>query len=225
MQQSKVTTPTRQTCLSSMNRNQIPNSLVKSQQVRNRYLQTLGIKNLSTEISAATRFQSSRNSSMRPVRTLKEPLKGDDRKYQRKHQPISTSYSPQSVMSSINVRTVMKRQVSFDNSVSVVPIPKRDAYSYRIKNRIWNSAIEIHENAHRNAVEFSAENWDWRQVREEEEFLICVDTGEKVHPVHASFYQEVEEFSCGPSKHKDSFLEMSRENANEWQMRERQVHS
>jgi len=224
MQQSKIT-PIRRTYSSTVNGCQIPNSSVKSQQLRNRYLQTLGIKKSSIEISTATRFQSGQDSSMKPVRTLKEPLKGDDRKYRRKYQTRSTGLSPMSVMSSINDGKGMKRQVSFDNSVSVVPIPKRDAYSYRIRNRIWNSAVEIHDNANRNAVEFSAENWDWRQVREEDEFFICVDTGEKVHPVHANLFLEVQEFSCGPSKHKDSFLEMSRANANEWQMRERQVHS
>jgi len=216
-------TPIRREYSSSTN----PNSSAKSQQLRNRYMRTLGITNSSTENTVASRFQKpDQHSKVIPVRTLKEPLKGDDNIYQRRHHRVTsfTGYSPKSVMTPIKEGKI-KRQVSFDNSVSVVPIPKRDAYSYRIKKRIWNSATVIHENASRNAMEFSAENWDWRQVIEEKHFFICVDTGELVHPAHANLFMEVQTSACGPSKHKDSFLDMSRANALEWQMRERQVYS
>ena len=89
---------------------------------------------------------------------------------------------------------------------------------------MWNSASVIYDNANRNALEFSTENWDWRQVYEENEFLVCVDTGEMVHPAHADLYLEEQISICRPSGYKNSFLQMARENAYEWQMRERQVY-
>lgn len=203
-----------------------PNSSMKSHQIRDRYIRTLGIRNSSTENTTSSRFQKSdQHSRSMPVKMLEEPLKGDDSEYQRRLLiTASTRYSPKSVMTPLK-EGKMKRQVSFDNSVSVVPIPKRDAYSSRFRNRIWNSAAEIHQNANRNAMEFSAENWDWRQVLEETHFFICVDTGEMVHPVHANLFLDVKTSACGSSKHKDSFLDMSRANALEWQTRERQVYS
>jgi len=186
MQKPKIT-PIRRECLSSINGYNNRNFSVKSQQLRDRYMRTLGIKHSSTENSIASRFQP----RIMSVRTLKEPLKGDDSKHNRNHNTTtSISHSPKTVMSLIKEGNKIKRQVSFDNSVSVVPIPKRNAYSNRIRKRIWNSAAKIHENANRNAVEFSVENWDWRQVLEENDFLICADTGEMMHPVHVDSFIE-----------------------------------
>lgn len=50
-----------------------------------------------------------------------------------------------------------KKKISFNNSVNVVPIPKRNEYSSRISCRMWSNAAEIHENAARNSLEFAAE--------------------------------------------------------------------
>ena len=50
-----------------------------------------------------------------------------------------------------------KKRISFNDSVNVVPIPRRDEYSSRISSRIWSNAAEINENAARNSVEFAAE--------------------------------------------------------------------
>mmetsp|Transcript_6639 Transcript_6639/g.14699 ORF Transcript_6639/g.14699 Transcript_6639/m.14699 type:complete len:110 (+) Transcript_6639:417-746(+) len=80
--------------------------------------------------------------------------------------------------------TRRKKKISFEESVHVVPIPMRSEYSDRIRNRLWNNAVEIHENAARNALEFAAENWDWRTVYHEEEMYICCITGELIHPAH-----------------------------------------
>jgi len=223
MQQS-TTTPSSRVYSSSGNRRKIRNSAAKSQQLRNRYLRMLGIRNSSTDTTDATISRPNQMSRMKKVKILKEPLKGNDGKYVKESQSTTHRWnSPQSVMYPIEERT--KRRVSFDSSVLVIPIPKRDEYSQRIKNQIWNSAVDIYENATRNALEFSAENWDWRQVREEEDFFICIDTGEMVHPAHTNLFLEVETYSCGPSKHKESFLQMSRANAYEWQMRESQMYS
>jgi hypothetical protein len=50
-----------------------------------------------------------------------------------------------------------KKSLNFNESVNVVPIPMRDEYSNRVRTRLWSNAIEIHENATRNTIEFAAE--------------------------------------------------------------------
>eukprot|EP00591_Stephanopyxis_turris_P012015 CAMPEP_0195517636 /NCGR_PEP_ID=MMETSP0794_2-20130614/11139_1 /TAXON_ID=515487 /ORGANISM="Stephanopyxis turris, Strain CCMP 815" /LENGTH=170 /DNA_ID=CAMNT_0040646469 /DNA_START=300 /DNA_END=812 /DNA_ORIENTATION=+ len=91
-----------------------------------------------------------------------------------------------------NGRVINKREkgrskrITFDTSVNVMPIPKRNEYSDRIRHRLWSNAIEIQENASRNAVEFAAEGWDWRAVTEDDQMYVCTVTGERIHPVHIS---------------------------------------
>lgn len=77
-----------------------------------------------------------------------------------------------------------KRSIRFASSVSVVQIPMRSEYSSRIATRLWSSRTEIRDNANRNVVEFSAENWDWRAVVEDDGMFVCTASGELVHPVH-----------------------------------------
>lgn len=50
-----------------------------------------------------------------------------------------------------------RKNISFDENVRVQPIPTRDEYSNRVRQRIWSNAREIHQNAARNTVEFLSE--------------------------------------------------------------------
>uniref|UniRef100_A0A7R9W123 Uncharacterized protein n=1 Tax=Pseudictyota dubia TaxID=2749911 RepID=A0A7R9W123_9STRA len=77
-----------------------------------------------------------------------------------------------------------RRRVSLKADVAVVPIPRREEYSDRIKERLWSSAAELYRNAARNAVEFASEGWNWRNVTEDEDMLVHSVSGELVHPVH-----------------------------------------
>ena len=83
-----------------------------------------------------------------------------------------------------------KKSIKFAPSVSVVQIPMRTEYSSRIATRLWSSKAEIRDNANRNVLEFSAENWDWRNVVEDDGMFVCTVSGELVHPVHCQdFYK------------------------------------
>jgi hypothetical protein len=60
-----------------------------------------------------------------------------------------------------NETTVPKKtknkRLGFNETVEVVPIPMRNEYSNRVRTRLWSNAVEIHENAARNTIEFAAE--------------------------------------------------------------------
>jgi hypothetical protein len=79
---------------------------------------------------------------------------------------------------------VRKKLVVFDEDVLVAPIPTRYEFSNRIKAKIWSNRYELAENAERNALEFAAEGWNWRNVTEDDGMYICSTSGELVHPIH-----------------------------------------
>lgn len=76
------------------------------------------------------------------------------------------------------------RSLTFDEEVSVVHIPRRDQYSSRIQQHLWNDPETLRANAMRNTIEYSADGWKWQDVREEEEHVVCSESGELIHPVH-----------------------------------------
>mmetsp|Transcript_115598 Transcript_115598/g.323239 ORF Transcript_115598/g.323239 Transcript_115598/m.323239 type:complete len:214 (-) Transcript_115598:147-788(-) len=84
-------------------------------------------------------------------------------------------------------------RIAFVDEVDVVPIPTRHEYSDRIKSRIWSNRYELQENAERNAVEFAAEGWNWRNVTEDEGMYICSASGELVHPAWVGDLPRVDE--------------------------------
>ena len=93
-------------------------------------------------------------------------------------------------------------RIAFQDEVEVVPIPTRYEYSDRIKSRIWSNRHELQENAERNAMEFAAEGWNWRNVTEDEGMFICSVSGELVHPIHLQHLVTEEQSSpsqTGPS--------------------------
>ena len=162
--------------------------------VRSRFLNRLGFSppmHQSKTFPAKRVRSDSRDSSEPSFQVL---LKGDDeesRLSSSSSRPFSffdQFSSMSSVTSSDSDSSVGEgeRSVRFAPSVTVHPIPKHTAYSQRIRQTIWTAPAEMQENAARNCLEFAAENWDWRQVAEDQDMVYY--NGEPVHPVH--FAQE-----------------------------------
>ena len=68
-------------------------------------------------------------------------------------------YSPKRSRSDESSRAGKKTKkiISFDETVEVVPIPTKDEYTGPVRERIWASVEEIHQNAARNTIEFISE--------------------------------------------------------------------
>lgn len=102
-----------------------------------------------------------------------------------------------------------RRGVSFDNTVSVKPIPNRASYSETTRKEMYSSPEEIRRNFDRNTIEFYYENGDWRNVLEDDYFYTNKYTGEKIHPIHVlRIHQEQAQMQRHQSPF-DTFVEMS----------------
>jgi hypothetical protein len=89
--------------------------------------------------------------------------------------------------------SISNRRLTFNENVTVCPIPKHQEYSNRIKEHLWNSQEEVMKNAQRNSIEFAAEGWDWRNTLEDENMYRDVSTNEMIHPVHIEQLQQMEQ--------------------------------
>jgi hypothetical protein len=149
----------------------------------------------------------SRGSLLGKVRLSTEPLKGNEEEpervniltnlvsfFTRPKTPstqddsegsldLSSSLSEEESSTSLDGEQATRR-LTFNEEVSVCPIPKRQEYSKRIREHLWNSPAELMLNCERNSIEFAAEGWDWRNSLEDEYMYRCVATNELIHPVH-----------------------------------------
>lgn len=103
------------------------------------------------------------------------------------------SSTGETVASSVTTMEEDDKRLTFNETVSVVPIPMRTDYSQRVRERLWNNATEIQMNAQRNALEFASEGWDWKTVIEDEYMYRDAASGELIHPVHMEEHYEQQE--------------------------------
>lgn len=81
-----------------------------------------------------------------------------------------------------------RKQVSFSSTAPMVhTVPSHRQYSKHRRSMLWISPEEQQQSYARNVMEYQAENWDYRQVIEEEQFVLTSE-GYLVHPVHVYGY-------------------------------------
>lgn len=155
--------------------------------IRSRFLNRLGIsKAARAHMDPANSSSRAGTSCSRPRSgSFQENLKADHGKPDDTVGTLSCSFTSSSTQSS-SPSSPLGRGVSFETAVTVHFIPSRTEYSKRIRTTIWTSPLEMQENTARNCLEFAAENWDWRQVADDQDMVAYA--GEKIHPVH--FVQE-----------------------------------
>jgi hypothetical protein len=133
-----------------------------SHQVRTQFFSMIGMESSGAK-SACNKQQSSDIANtdstqwaiplIQQVEKQKECLKYDrldDRRYSPKR-----SRSDESSRASKKTKKI----ISFDETVEVVPIPAKDEYEGPVRERIWASVEEIHQNAARNTIEFISEGY------------------------------------------------------------------
>ena len=144
-----------------------------------------------------------------PVKVLKAPLKRDEGPDPLKRGPpisllgsLGSFFRPSSPSSSMSISTAStrtmdsddasltsssierRRGLTFDEEVSVVHIPRREQYSKRIQEHLWHSAELLQNIVMRNTIEYAADGWKWENVREEDQHMLCPESGGLIHPVH-----------------------------------------
>ena len=127
-----------------------------SQQVRTKFLSVIGIESSAVTEHAATPPKARHMMRKEWTHPRQEQANRFEEtlKYNKEDDVL---YSPKRKNSTSNEDKKKRKAISFNQTVKVVPIPKRDEYSNRVRSRIWSNAVEIHQNATRNSIEFAAE--------------------------------------------------------------------
>jgi hypothetical protein len=78
-----------------------------------------------------------------------------------------------------------KRGVSFNETVTALPIPHASTLTPLQRKKMYASSLEVRQNKIRNKKEYRYDGYDWRNCTEEWEMSVCMVTGDLVHPVHS----------------------------------------
>mmetsp|Transcript_27563 Transcript_27563/g.40707 ORF Transcript_27563/g.40707 Transcript_27563/m.40707 type:complete len:203 (+) Transcript_27563:44-652(+) len=178
------------------NRKHQPKHTTNNGRIRSKFLNRLGIDDRQ---SAPIQRSPSRGSLLGNVRIKQETLKFDKEEHsgssrfwfphflgQPSAEDSETVLSSSVSITSSSESSISSKgsRISFNTEVKVVPIPMRDEYSERVKRRLWTKPEELHRNAQRNAFEFAAEGWNWRDAFEDENMYMDSISGERIHPAH-----------------------------------------
>ena len=163
-----------------------------SSRIRSRYLHRLGMTQgqtvaTTTMLSSSIKKRTAARSACKShptTPTERQALKNDHGESDDSldvHSPPLHAYS---WLLSPSSSSDSDKSVSFESSVVVHSITNQKYFSERVKKFIWMQPRELEEAAARNYMEFQAEGFDWRQVTEEQEFVICQN--QLIHPAHVT---------------------------------------
>ena len=82
-----------------------------------------------------------------------------------------------------------RRRIRWESQVTVVEIPSHREYSSSVRDSLYTPRMTVHANRVRNYLEFSANGENWRECREEDEFIVVA--GMLLHPHTASLCLQV----------------------------------
>jgi len=156
--------------------------------IRNRYLRKLGVSPDSNERN------NWHNRGSSPLHQYQRKIRPNTFAYREKindseNEVPNYSRSPNTVAEFDLGHSAMlfpKRPsvVTFDDMVEVRIIPNKEMHSQRMIKVLWSNVEETSMNAERNYKEYQYERCDWNRAVEDENFVTCPDTGDKIHPVH-----------------------------------------
>ena len=125
--------------------------------IKRKFFDTIGIAGTSSSESSSQDTAASYDmafSRSHGVTVFQEKLKFDSRNDSRQQKLLSGSTH------ACRHRTSKKGKcLTFNENVEIVPIPMRNEYSTRVRSRLWSGAVELHENAVRNTIEFASEGY------------------------------------------------------------------
>jgi hypothetical protein len=102
-----------------------------------------------------------------------------------------------------------KAKVRFQTTVTVVTIPSHRDMDRSVLESCWTSLDEIQRNAKRNAQEYKYDGREWRTVREEQDMIYDLKSGEYMHPATWARLQ-------GRMQHKHQLAALERVVLEEW---------
>jgi len=167
--------------------------------IRSQFLQKLGICSSTSPHHAERSVR-----DLRRIPRFRQQLQYDreeERLHMEQRKSRQLSSSPTSIHEfpfAMTSKAKERKQVKFQESVVVAPIPMRNEYSDRTQSKMWNDSEELQANIERNRVEFSAENCNWWLACHEDEMYKCGVTGKLIHPVHVRTSQYVFEHGKEP---------------------------
>ena len=85
-----------------------------------------------------------------------------------------------------------QKQIRFNANVRITEIPSHIHYTRDVRESMWTTPRQMARNERRNRFEFTTEGRDWRECKEEEDFVVWSTTGKLLHPAtHARLYQNL----------------------------------
>jgi hypothetical protein len=96
---------------------------------------------------------------------------------------VSTS-SCSSASSSLSLSDTSSSRITFDETVTVFPVPAIDDTPDDVWQQTWKPRQEVRAHKKRSKKEYAWDGYDWENATEEEDMIRDPETGLLEHPVH-----------------------------------------